>query len=72
MSTPTPQIGRKEEWYLYLPNAAKIPPQPYRTARTVWPISAQEVKQTESEAASNPSALNNLGNGPTALAGACV
>jgi hypothetical protein len=71
MSTSPPQIGREEEWYLYLPNDAKIPPQLYRTARTVWPLSAQDVKQTEDEAAaSNPSALNNLGNGPTTLAGA--
>jgi hypothetical protein len=63
MSTSTPQIGREEEWYLYLPNAANTPPQLYRTARTVWPISAQDLKQTEDEAArSNPSALNNLGN----------
>ncbi len=63
MSTSPPQIGRDDEWYLYLPKEENVPPQPYRTARTVWPVSAQEVKQTEDEAArSNPSALNNLGN----------
>ena len=63
MSSSPSQIGRDDEWYLYLPKAANVPPQPYRTARTVWPVSAQDVKQTEDEAdRSNPSALNNLGN----------
>ena len=63
MSTSPLQIGRDDEWFLYLPKEENVPAQPYRTARTVWPLSAQDVKQTEDEAArSNPSALNNLGN----------
>jgi hypothetical protein len=63
MSASPPQIGRDDEWHLCLPKEKNVPPQPYRTARTVWPLSAQDVKQTENEAArSNPSALNNLGS----------
>ncbi len=56
------EAGGGEEWYLYLPSSDE-PLQPYRSARTAWPISAEEVSRTESQAAaSKASALNNLGN----------
>jgi hypothetical protein len=55
------RIGAGDEWYLYLPSN-KEPVQPYRTAHTVWPLSAEELSRTESQAQSgNASALNNLG-----------
>jgi hypothetical protein len=56
------EAGGGEEWCLYLPSRDK-PLQPYRSARTAWPISAEELSRTESQAAaSKASALNNLGN----------
>ncbi len=54
------QIGASEEWYL-LATKESAPLQPYRSAPATWPISAQELKRTEAQAATNPSALNNLG-----------
>jgi hypothetical protein len=55
------RTGAGDEWYLYLPSN-KEPVQPYRTAHTVWPLSAGELSRTESQAQSgNASALNNLG-----------
>ncbi len=54
-------IAAADEWYLYLPSKAE-PLQPYRSAPTAWPLCAEELRRTESQAHSgNPSALNNLG-----------
>jgi hypothetical protein len=61
MSDAKHRIGISEEWYLFIPPGGALP-QLYRTARTVWPLSAKEVQLTESQAQSgNPCALNNLG-----------
>jgi hypothetical protein len=55
------QIGPNDEWYLHYPSKVE-PLQPYRTANTVWPLSAKELVRTERQAQSgNASALNNLG-----------
>ncbi len=60
MSDADATVSIAEEWYLYRPLGD--PPQPYRSAPAAWPISADELKRTEAQAAaSNPSALNNLG-----------
>jgi hypothetical protein len=65
MNDAKAQIGASEEWYLFLPPHYQ-PPQPYRSAPAAWPISAQELKRTEAQAAaSNASALNNLGTAHT-------
>jgi hypothetical protein len=54
-------IGPNDEWYLHHPSHFEAP-QPYRTAHTVWPLSAEELSRTERQAQSgNASALNNLG-----------
>ncbi len=54
------QIGPNEEWFLHF--RSDVPLQPYRSALTVWPLSAEELSRTERQAQSgNPSALNNLG-----------
>ncbi len=61
MTDAQAQIGASDEWYLFLPSEEE-PPQPYRGARTIWPLSADELSRTESQAQSgNASALNNLG-----------
>jgi hypothetical protein len=58
------QIGPGDEWYLHFPSDEPL--QPYRSARTVWPLSAEELSRTERQAQSgNASALNNLGNDET-------
>jgi hypothetical protein len=61
MSDGKHQINVVDEWYLHYP--AKFEPlQPYRTAHTVWPLSAEELSRTERQAQSgNASALNNFG-----------
>jgi hypothetical protein len=62
MAAASDRISVSEEWYLYHPFAEDVPLQPYRTARTVWPLSAEELSRTERQAESgNASALNNLG-----------
>jgi hypothetical protein len=66
MSDAKGSIGAVDEWYLYLHFEDEVV-QPYRSAPTVWPISAEEVKQIEAQAIpSNPSAINNLGTYLTA------
>ncbi len=61
MSDSKGAIDATEEWYLYVPERHQ-PLQPYRSAHTVWPISAEELKQIEERAVkSMPSALNSLG-----------
>ncbi len=60
------RIGAVDEWYLYFPAGEEEPPQPYRTAPTVWPLSADELSRTErasqsSDKAERAAALNNLG-----------
>jgi hypothetical protein len=58
------QINAGDEWYLFIPSE-KEPLQPYRSARTVWPLSAEELSRAERQAHSgNASALNNLGTTP--------
>jgi hypothetical protein len=66
MSDAKAQIGASEEWCIFLlPRNQPLrnqPLQPYRSAPTAWPISAEELTLTEVQsAASNASALNNLG-----------
>ncbi len=67
MSDAKQRIGADDEWYLYFPAAEEPePPQPYRTAPTVWPLSANELSRTERAAqstdkAERAAALNNLG-----------
>jgi hypothetical protein len=61
MSDAKAQIGASEEWYLFVFLRHGLP-QPYRSAPTAWPISEEELRRTEAQAAaSNASALNNLG-----------
>ncbi len=56
------QLSAADEWYLYHPSDSGVQLQPYRSAQTVWPLSAEELSRTESQAQSgNASALNNLG-----------
>ncbi len=66
MSDAKQRIGADDEWYLYFPSGEEEPPQPYRTAPTVWPLSADELSRTEraaqsSDKAERAAALNNLG-----------
>jgi hypothetical protein len=50
-----------KQWLLYIPSS-KDGVQPFRSAPTAWPISAEELKRTEARAArANVSAINNLG-----------
>jgi hypothetical protein len=59
-------ISASEEWFVYIPPFNE--PQPYRSAPTTWPISAEELSRTEAQAQSgNASALNNLGTNHTQL-----
>jgi hypothetical protein len=61
MSDKKAEVGASEDWYLYLPPTNE-PLQPYRRAPTAWPISAEELKRTEAQAAAtHASALNDLG-----------
>ncbi len=70
MSDAKDGIATDEEWYLYIPSKDE-PPQPYRSARAVWPLGAEELSRTDRQAQSgNPSALNNLGTPHTPLFGA--
>jgi hypothetical protein len=75
----TDQISGGEQWYLYRPSKqseggvdVEMPIQPYRSAPTTWPLSAEELSRTERLAQScNPSALNNLGTAHTQSSG-CI
>jgi hypothetical protein len=65
MSDAKQRIGADDEWYLYFPTN-EVVAQPYRTAPTVWPLSADELSRTEraaqsSDKAERAAALNNLG-----------
>jgi hypothetical protein len=67
MSEAKGERGACEEWYLYLPARDEVV-QPYRSAPTAWPISAEECNRAEAQAQlSNPSALNTLGILPYVL-----
>jgi hypothetical protein len=60
MSDTKAQISADNEWYVF--QTLPYGEQPYRSAPTAWPLSADELTRTEAQAAtSNPSALNNLG-----------
>jgi hypothetical protein len=64
MSDAKTQIGASDEWLLFLTLDSSAL-QPYRSAPAVWPISVEELKRTEAQAAAaNASALNNLGTRP--------
>jgi hypothetical protein len=72
MSDAKGAIGADEEWHLWLIHDDEEV-QPYRTAPTAWPISAEEVKRSESQAvSSNASAVNNLGTVSVSNAGPVV
>jgi hypothetical protein len=61
MSSAQVPLSADEAWYVFVPSRA-TPPQLYRSAPTVWPLSAEALSTIETQAQSgNTSAINNLG-----------